>query len=149
MGYEVTCTPPRPPTTGKELGINNTHCFPLMNITDLQGRQLRAPAGGAGGSPASAHPGTPQPRLPGVPAVVGKSVGLAPAFSPLLPVAPVTPTGVPEQNQGETGGGVQGLGTVPGGGPCTSSPPPVSSHGVQPCGERDRVMLGEKLLRSQ
>lgn len=146
VGYGVTCTPPRPPTAGKVLGIHNAHCFPLMNITDSPGRQLRAPAGEAGASPASPRPGTPQPRLPGVPAVAGKSTGLAPAFSPPLPVTPVTPTGVPEQNQGW---GVQGLGTVPRGGPYTSSPPPLTSHGVQPCGERDLVVLREKLLRSQ
>lgn len=149
VGYGVTCTPPRPPrtpTAEKVLGINNAHCFPLMNITDLPGRQLRAPAGGAGASPASPRPGTPpSPGPPGVPPSVGKSTESAPAFTPSLPAtAPAVP-GVPQQNQGVTGGCAGAEGGVPGGGPCPSSPPPVSLNGVWPRSERGWFVLGEKL----
>lgn len=57
----VTCTPPRPPMAGKGLGINNGHCFPLMNVTGSCG--LRP--GERGASPASPRPGNPQPRPAG------------------------------------------------------------------------------------
>lgn len=110
-----------PPPAGKVLGINNAHCFPLMNITDLPGRQLRAPAGGAGASPAFPRPGTPlpSPDVPGVPAAARQSEGLAAAFTPLPPWVSL---GSWSKTRGKLGG-VQGLGVSPGGSlPLLTSP---------------------------
>lgn len=135
-------TPAAPPPAGKVLGINNAHCFPLMNITDLPGRQLRAPAGGAGASPAFPRPGTPlpSPDVPGVPAAARQSEGLAAAFTPLPPWVSL---GSWSKTRGKLGG-VQGLGVSPGGSLPLLTSPPVSSHGVWLRGEMGRFVLGEK-----
>lgn len=133
VGYGVTCTPPWPPTAGKVLGINNAHCFPLMNITDLPGRQLRAPAGGAGASPASPRPGTPPaPTCRGSPQAAGPC---------LHPIAACHCPGYrwgPWAEPGEGGArGYQGLRAVRRGGPCPSSPTPrrVLAQGLASWGE--------------
>lgn len=127
VGYGVTCTPPWSPTAGKVLGINNAHCFPLMNITDLPGRQLRAPAGGAGASPASPRPGTPPaPTCRGSPQAAGPC---------LHPIAACHCPGYrwgPWAEPGEGGArGYQGLRAVRRGGslPLLTHPPPCPRTG--------------------
>lgn len=128
-----------PPAAGKVPGINNAHCFPLMNITEVAGRQLRAPAGGAGTSPASLRPGTPQLQPAEGPRIKGKSVEVAGAFS----TAACHHPGCHGGPWAELAGSLEMFPTeIP-------TCPRLPSCPHTGAGERDRGVLGQKLPQCQ
>lgn len=129
----VTCTPSRPPMAGKGLGINNGHCFPLMNVTGSCG--LRP--GERGASPASPRPGNPQPRPAGGACGCGAGPRLDTAAACHCLGCRWGPWA--ELGDGGAGGGVSL--------PLLTSP--LSLHRVWPRGKRDWLVLGEKLLQPQ